>query len=181
MTGSGDVAETMLAGSSPAPVIQPATAGDLGYVLQTWGLTYETALSSAPTPSHVINGLKAAGLEFDATMRLPTMMQEQLQHPKMARNFLQDFAQQWQGAIIKRSKVLTAVSEGKIRGFVVYEDGVLHWINVRNEHRKRGVGVALLKAAGLYNNRPTITAWTADLRHLGLASATYKPFWLRTT
>lgn len=158
--------------------VQPATASDLPYVLKTWGMTYEAALESAPVPGHVGNALRACGIDLDAAAKVSLSLKMQLGHPKIADDFLHDFAP-IQAAIIKRSKVLTAVRDGRVLGFVVYEaSGILHWLNVRKEHRRQGIAKRLIEAACI--TRPIVTAWTADLRHIGLGSATYKPFWLRT-
>lgn len=137
--------------AAPTFEIVPASADSLAYVLSTWGRAVEANLEAVPQPG-----------------------------------FLHDFAP-IQARIIKRSKVLTALdSKGRIAGFCVYEPGTLHWIGVRKEHRQQRVGLALLNASKLtfarahVPVRPTITAWTSDLRHLGLADAPYTPFWLRS-
>ena len=84
-----------------------------------------------------------------------------------------------QAQIIKRSTVLTALDKGRIVGFAIYEPGLLHWIYVRrDEYRGKGIGSKLLEATKLV--APTVTFWTSDLRHLGLAEAPYTPFWLRS-
>lgn len=93
--------------------------------------------------------------------------------------FLHDFAL-IQANIIKRSQVLCAMAGDKIVGIIVFESGVLHWISTRKEFRQRGAATQLLLAAHLGGSKPTITTWTSDLRHLRLADAPYKPFWLRT-
>lgn len=77
--------------------------------------------------------------------------------------------------LIKCSTVLAAKVGDKMLGFIVFESvGVLHWIYVRKEHREKGIGSALLKEAGL--SKPTVTAITRDLRHLGLSDAPFEPF-----
>lgn len=158
---------TRVAGSTPAPVtIVPARATDLAYVLSTWGRGLEATLEGTP-----------------------------------AKGFLHEFGP-LQAKLIKRSKVLTPLSEtGRVLGFIVYEPafiattavdraagvitfgeptspGVLHWLVVRKEERQKGIGRKLLSAAHL--NKPIVTSWTSDLRHVGLADAAYTPFWLRT-
>lgn len=91
--------------------------------------------------------------------------------------FLKAFAP-LQAKIIKRSKVACAYdSNARILGLIVYEPGLLHWISVRETERAKGIGRGLLQHAELV--KPTITFWTSDLRHLGLADAPFTPFWLR--
>ncbi len=97
--------------------------------------------------------------------------------------FLKAFAP-FQARIIRRSTVLTAMRGDRIAGFAIYEAGgprVLHWIEVRDEERRRGVARTLMEHARLFEGpKPVITFWTSDLRHIGLADAPYTPFWLRT-
>ncbi len=143
----------LVAGSTPAEsatpiVIQSAAAGDLAYVLSTWGRLYEQVMEGTPQ-----------------------------------RGFLHEFAP-IQAKLIKRSQVLTAIRDGRIVGFIVYEPstipvayGFLHWISVRKDDRRSGIGRKLLTASAL--TRPIVTTWTPDLRRIGLADAPYTPFWLR--
>lgn len=117
--------------------------------------------------------------------------------------FLKAFAQH-QARIIRRSEVLLAMDAGRIVGFCVFErgswatitgvdhetktislggagkHGVLHWIATRDKRRQQGAARALLATAGLRKDRTEISAWTPSLRHLGLATAPYTPFWLRS-
>lgn len=144
-------------------VIQPAAADALPYVLKTWGRYVENNLEA--TPRH---------------------------------GFLHDFAQV-QAQIIRRSHVLCAMQGDRIAAFCVYEPmrgtiwhdrgqeiagelslGVLHWITTREKRRQQGAARALLAAAGLTKDTTEISAWTSSLRHLGLATAPYTPFWLRS-
>jgi len=93
--------------------------------------------------------------------------------------FLRAFAR-LQARIMRDSAVKCAMQGATIAGFIVYGPNELHWVNVRKELRRHGVGRALILHA-FGPNQPTITTWTPDLRHLKLQNAEYTPFWLRIT
>ena len=145
---------------APRFEIVPAKASALPYVLSTWGRSLESKLEGKPKPG-----------------------------------FLHDFAI-IQANIIKRSQVLCAMAGERIAAFIVFQPpimgraispgdtdatipGVLHWISTRKEYRDRGAASALMIAAGIAG-KPLITSWTSDLKHLRLADAPYRPFWLTT-
>lgn len=157
---------------APQFTVSAAAADALPYVLKTWGRYVENNMLEA-TPEH---------------------------------GFLHDFAR-IQAEIIRRSTVLCAMEAGRIVAFCVYEPGrplgmriagdtafpslsqpsqyersasILHWIATREKRRQQGAARKLLAVAGIDKTKTKITAWTPSLRHLGLATAPYTPFWLRS-
>lgn len=147
--------------------IEPAPANSLPYVLSSWGRTVESNLTQKPSL-----------MVLDA---FPSHERKKSFYPdgKPKFGFLRAFSL-LQASIIKRSRVLTAVtSDGRIVAYCIFEPCTLHWIYTRKEMRRGGAAKTLLAQA--FSEKPIITTWTSDLRHLGLADAPYTPFWLRST
>lgn len=156
-------AMTSPAATDEAPLhieIVPASGESLAYVLSNWGRTLDGAASTG----HL------SGLVDFLRSRDP--------HAGPGHGFLKALAP-IQAKIIKRSKVLTALHAGRIAGFIVYEPSTLHWIQTRKEYRQKHVAGRLLERAGCMSKHTDVSAWTPDLRHVGLADAPFTPFWVR--
>jgi hypothetical protein len=143
--------------------------------------TTTAAETAATTHDFVIQPAPASALEY-VLSSWGRMLEQRLEARPMP-GFLTAFAP-IQAKLIRRSTVLCAMRGERIIAFAVFEPasasspGVLHWVYTRLKEQRQGAARALLKAAKL--ERPIITCWTSDLRHIGLADAQYTPFWLRT-